>query len=126
MDGAAVSGVLLLMLVCNETVTFVRHIAEPDGDRYECEAVVGVSWYGKRGDQPSAQAGETPRSEYTVRVPASRVPKELPKAGDIVVRGILAEYTGRKCLEGREWFRISLVGDNRRGRFLPHLVVRSG
>ena len=113
------------MLVCNETVTFVRHIADPDGDRYECEVVVGVSWYGKRGDQLSAQAGEAPRSEYTVRVPASRVPKELPKPGDIVVRGILAEYTGRKCLEEREWFRISTVGDNRRGRLLPHLVVKN-
>lgn len=113
------------MLACNETVTFVRRIAERDGDRYECKVVVGVSWYGKRGDQPSAQAGEAPRSECTVRVPASRVPKELPKAGDIVVRGILAEYTGRKSLEEREWFRISTVGDNRRGRFLPHLVVKN-
>lgn len=113
------------MLACNEAVTFVRHIAERAGDRYECEVVVGVSWYGKRSDQPSAQAGEAPRSEYTVRVPASRVPKELPKAGDIVVRGILAEYTGRKSLEEREWFRISTVGDNRRGRLLPHLVVKN-
>ena len=113
------------MLACNETVTFVRHIAERAGDRYECEVVVGVSWYGKRGDQPSTQSGEAPRREYAVRVPAARAPKELPKAGDIVVRGILAEYTGRKCLEGREWFRISLVGDNRRGRLLPHLVVKN-
>lgn len=113
------------MLACNETVTFVRHIAERDGDRYECEVVVGVSWYGKRSDQPSAQAGEAPRSEYTVRVPASRVPKELPKPGDLVVRGILAEYAGRKSLEEREWFRISTVGDNRRGHLLPHLVVKN-
>ena len=125
MDRAAVSGVLLLMLVCNETVTFVRHIAEPDGDRYECEAVVGVSWYGKHGDRLSAQDGEAPRCEYTVRIPAALVPKELPRAGDLAVRGILAEYPDRKCLDGREWFRISYVGDNRRGRLLPHLVVKN-
>lgn len=113
------------MLVCNETVTLVRHVPERDGDRYECEVVVGVSWFGKRGDQPSAQSGEAPRSEYTVRIPAGLAPQVLPKAGDIAVRGILAEYTDKKCLEGREWFRVSYVGDNRRGRFLPHLVVKN-
>lgn len=113
------------MLACNETVTFVRHIAERNGDRYECEVVVGVSWYGKRGDQPSSQAGEAPQSEYTVRIPASRVPTELPKTGDIAVRGILAEYTGRKSLDGLEYFRVSRVGDNRRGRILPHVVVKN-
>ena len=37
------------MAVLNYAVTFVRHIEGRDGDRYECEVVVGVSWYGKRG-----------------------------------------------------------------------------
>lgn len=113
------------MLLCNETVTIVRHVQERNADSYPCEAVVGVSWYGKRGDAPNVRDGEAQQSEYTVRIPAALVPEELPKAGDILVRGVLAEYTGRKCLEGREWFRVSLVGDNRRGRLLPHVVVKN-
>ena len=112
------------MLCCNETVTLVRHFAERDGDRYECEVIVGVSWYGRRGSVPTGDGFE-PRDEYTVRIPAQRVPEPLPKADDYLVRGILAKYTGRRCLEGREHFRITFVGDNRRGRFLPHVVVKN-
>ena len=98
------------MLACNETVTFVRHIAERAGDRYECEVVVGVSWYGKRGDQPSTQSGEAPRREYAVRVPASRVPKELPKAGDIRRARYFSRIHGQEELGGT--------------RMVPHIYRR--
>ena len=113
------------MLGCTETITIVRHVQGLNDDSYTCEAIVGVSWHGKCGDALSTQNGEMQQSEYTVRIPASFVPEELPKAGDILVRGVLGAYTGRKCLEGREWFRVSLVGDNRRGRLRPHVVVKN-
>lgn len=115
------------MLCCNETITIVRHATDRDSDRYTCEVIVGASWYGKRGDHQNASSGsgEAPHKEYAVRIPAALVPSELPQEGDIIVRGILPEYTGKKCLSRREWFRISIVGDNRRGRFLPHLVVKN-
>lgn len=113
------------MYLCNHTVTLVRHIAHRSGDEYACEVIVGVSWHGRRGDAPSASAGEAPRDCYTVRIPNERVPEELPQAGDIMVLGILAEYAGRKSLEGREWFRVSSVSDNRRGKLLPHVTVRN-
>lgn len=113
------------MLYCKETATLVRHIADKREDRYECVAMVGVSWFCKRASAPTAGDGNAPRDEYTVRIPESIVPDPIPKAGDYLVRGILAEYTGRKCLEGREAFCISAVGDNRRGRFLRHMVVKN-
>lgn len=113
------------MLGCTETVTIVRHVQGKDSDSYTCEVIVGVSWFGKCGDEASERSGEAPAKDYVVRIPAELLPAELPKAGDILVRGILAEYTGHRSLEGREHFRISSVGDNRRGRLLPHMVVKS-
>lgn len=113
------------MLLCNETVTLVHHTPGANSDAYACTAIVGVSWYGKRGDAPSASDGEAPREAYTVRIPAAVVPEVLPQAGDLLVRGMFAEYTGRKSLKGREWFRISSVGDHRRGKFLQHVVVKN-
>lgn len=113
------------MLLCNETVTIVRHIAEANADRYECAVIVGVSWFGKRGDAPSASGGDAPKDAFTVRIPEALVPMVTPREGDILVRGILAEYTGKKCLKDREWFRVSSVGDNRRGVFIRHLVVKN-
>ena len=117
------------MLYCNETATLVRHITGKTEDRYECVAMVGVSWFGKRGAASASGGdrtdGSAPKNEYAVRIPEAVVPEPLPKAGDILIRGILAEYTGRKCLEGREAFCISYVGDNRRGRYLRHVVVKN-
>lgn len=117
------------MLYCNETATLVHHIADKSEDRYECVAMAGVSWFCKRGAAPSSDGGRTdgitPKDEYTVRIPAELVQEELPKAGDYLVRGVLAEYTGRKCFDGRDAFCISYVGDNRRGRFLRHVVVKN-
>lgn len=112
------------MLGCTETITIVRHIHSRNADQYECEVIVGVSWYGKRGDAPD-EHGEAPKMQYAARIPAALVPEKLPKSGDLIVRGILAEYS-RAALKDREWFRVSMVGDNRRGRLLPHIVVKNG
>ncbi len=113
------------MLGCTETVTIVRHVQGKDSDSYTCEAIVGVSWFGKGGDELTERAGEAPQKDYTVRIPVKLAPAELPKAGDILVRGVVAEYSDYKSIEGREYFRVSEVGDNRRGRLLPHVVVKS-
>ena len=112
------------MLGCTDTITIVRHIQTRKDDRYECEVVVGVSWHGKRGDAPNDN-GEAPKMQYTVRIPAALAPETIPKNGDLIVRGIFAEYS-RNALKDREWFRVSMVGDNRRGRFLPHIVFKNG
>lgn len=112
------------LLACNETVTVVRHEQTGSSDLYTCEAIVGVSWFSKLGSVASA-AGETPAVETIVRIPADRVPETLPAKGDMMVRGVLASYEDRKSLKDMETFRIAYVGDNRRGRLLPHVVVKS-
>lgn len=112
------------MPFCNNTVTVVHHEKAKNGDSYTCHVIVGVSWHGKRGMAPTANGGFAPRDEYIVRIPAERVPDVLPKPGDFIVKGILAEYTGRCCLAEQEYFEVSFVGDNRRG-LLPHLVVKN-
>ena len=112
------------MFACTDTITIVRHVQTRKDDRYECEVVVGVSWHGKQGDSPDAH-GEAPKKQYTVRIPAELAPEKLPKSGDLIVRGILAEFD-KAALKEREYFRVSSVGDNRRGRFLPHIVLKNG
>lgn len=113
------------MLGAGETVTIVRHLREKTGDSYSCRVIVGVSWFGKRGDKPSEPNGAAPNHSYSVRIPGSKVPDVLPRPGDLAVRGILPFYESPKSLEGFEWFRIGQVGDNRRGRFLPHVVLKN-
>lgn len=113
------------MIGGTEIATLVHHIAGVDDDSYTCTVMVGVSWYGKQGDAPSASGGEAPKTEYTVRIPAAVVPEPLPEPGDILVRGVLEEYSGKSSLKDREYFRISRVGDNRRGRYLAHVVVKN-
>lgn len=110
------------MIGCNETVTFIHHTVRPDADEYTCTAVVGVSWFGKRGISPT-QSGETPTDEYTVRIPEDLIPEVLPESGDIAVRGVVASYNGANIPNGLEHFVISKVSDNRRGTFLRHLAV---
>jgi hypothetical protein len=111
------------MLANTETITIVHHVEGINTDTYTCTAIVGVSWFGKRGDAPSANAGDAPKMEYKVRIPDALVPDVLPVAGDIIVRGVLGANDNPGSLQGREWFRASYVGDNRRGKYLRHVVV---
>ena len=122
MDRTSVSGVLLLMLCANETITIVHHSALANSDAYSCSVCVGVSWFGKRGMSSSASGGQAPTMSY---IPSDVVPEDLPMAGDIIVKGILASYTGKSCLSSMEHFVVGQVGDNRRAICTPHVVVRS-
>ena len=112
------------LLACTETVTIVRHEQTGSSDFYSCEAIAGVSWFSKRGSTASA-SGEAPTTEVVVRIPADVAPEVLPVKGDLMVRGVLGSYEGRSSLKGLECFRIATVGDNRRTKLLPHVVVKS-
>lgn len=112
------------LLACTETVTLVRHEQTASNDVYTCEVIVGVSWSSKRGGVASV-SGETPAVETIVRIPADVCPEQLPAKGDMMVRGVLASYEDRKSLKDLETFRVAYVGDNRRTRLLPHVVVKS-
>ena len=112
------------LLACTETVTIVRHEQTGSSDLYSCEVIVGCSWFSKRGSTASA-SGETPTTEVVVRIPADVVPETLPAKGDLMVHGVLGSYEDRRSLKGMETFRIAYVGDNRRAKLLPHVVVKS-
>ena len=112
------------LLACTETVTVVRHEQTGSSDDYTCEVIVGVSWFSKRGSVASA-SGEAPTTEVVVRIPADVVPEVLPAKGDLLVHGVLGAYEGRSSLKDMECFRIAYVGDNRRTKLLPHVVVKS-
>lgn len=112
-----------MMLMCNETVTLVQHIAELDGDRFVCVAVVGASWHGKAQMTVGTQ-GVSPQNTYQVRIPEDRLPTGVaPCKGDFLVRGVVASVTRPADFAQMEHFQVTAVGDNRRGRN-PHWAVR--
>lgn len=119
---------MLLLIGCTETITIVHHDATADGDTYRVMVVMHASWHGKRGFTPSNN-GFAPRDEYTVRIPAAFAPPILPQAGDLIVRGILHRFDGKRSLEGKTWFQASFVGDNRRNgvlaELMPHIVIKN-
>ncbi len=107
-------------------MTWVQHLPTPEGDDCQCHILRGCSWYGRRGDEPGKD-GQTPQDGYTVRIPEELLPEgNLPQAGDYMVRGPMAQYTGVRCLNGEDYFRVGSVGDNRRGVHLRHIVVKDG
>lgn len=101
------------MLACTETITLVRHIADRDSDSYDCTVLGGASWFGKTIIVTSAD-GAAPASTYEARVMTDA--DIQAKTGDFVVRGEISGVTKPADLKGREHFRITSIGDNRRGR----------
>ena len=109
------------MLMCNETVTLIRHIKTADGDSYEPIIITGASWFGKFKLTPG-DASANAATEITVRVPAEQMPGGIiPRTGDYMARGAVSVYTLEE-IGKTESFEILSVGDNRRGR-LKHWRV---
>lgn len=106
------------MLMCDEIITLVR----PDGMHYKSEVVSGVSWYDKA--VVALQDRGLAASRVTkIRIPADRLPKMLPKTGDLVVRGKGPDnISGLKDLDGYIYAKVMEVSDNRRGG-LPHMAL---
>ncbi len=104
------------MLACDQTITLVQHIAEENGDVYKCVTVDGASWFSKTVITTSGD-GAKPANTYEVRVLTGA--DLAPSPGDYVVRGVVKSITKPADLKGAEYFRITSVGDNRRGS-LPH------
>lgn len=110
------------MLMCNETVTLVRHIKLPDSDRYDCVPVDGASWYAKTAIA-STSTGVAAANILKCRISDGLLPPdEPPRRGDYLVRGVITSVSSPADLTGREYFRITAIGDNRRGRN-PHWAV---
>ncbi len=110
------------MLMCNDTVTLVRHVKLQDGDRYECITVTGASWYAKTAVVSTAK-GLVSGNVLKCRIPDGLLPVgKPPRKDDYMVRGAISHVSSPAGLKGREYFRITAIGDNRRGRN-PHWVV---
>ena len=112
------------MLACTETVTFVRPVRGIDDDSYALTAVSGVSWFGKTRVTAEG-AGVVFDSVLYLRIPAAALPTGfLPAVGDYVLRGEPAgEITGPGALAALGAREVLAVGDNRRGRLRPHVLV---
>ena len=111
------------MLMCTETVTLIHAVHGKNGETYTCTPLTGASWYGKAVTVPSAD-GARIQNTYKARIPAGNMPDGVtPCTGDYLVRGTVAQVTRAPAdFEDREYFLISAVGDNRRGR-LQHWAV---
>ena len=105
------------MLMCSETVTLVRLHKGDDGETYTCTAIAEVSWHGKAVTE-STTAGAQPKNQYKCRLPAERMPAGItPHKGDYLIRGELGAVTrAPQDFADREYFTITAVGDNRRGK----------
>lgn len=111
------------MRMCDETVTFVHHIRTPDGDSYQCIPISGVSWYAQTAVVPQDKGLKT-SNILKCRIPAERLPHARPQTTDFMVRGIVTEIQKSSDLKacGLEYFTITGVSDNRRGKN-PHWAV---
>lgn len=104
------------MLACNETVTLIHHDKGVDGDTYICTVLEGASWH-KRNTITTSGDGAKPVNTYEARIMTSN---NIEAAlGDYIARGKVKGIEKPSDLVGLDKFRITAIGDNRRG-ILPH------
>ena len=101
------------MLMCNQTVTLVRHVKGDDGDAYTCATYTGASWY-ERNTIATSGAGAKPVNTYEVRIMTRE--DIAPALGDYVVFGEIATVSKPADLKNLPHFRVTATSDNRRGR----------
>jgi hypothetical protein len=107
------------MLGCTETVTLVHHV-KGDEDTYTCHTFNNASWFSKITISTSAD-GAKPVNTYEVRIFGDLTGIQ-PALGDYVVKGIIDNIEMPHDLKNAVYFRITAIGDNRRGG-LPHWRV---
>ena len=109
-------------LHCDQAITLIKHEKASEGDFYTCYAIPEASWFSSLSISSSGD-GAQPVNSFTCRIPAKHMPTGIsPSPGDYVVRGTLAAMTMPGDLKDREHFRITSIGDNRRG-LLSHWKV---
>lgn len=100
------------MIACDQTITLIKHIMGEDTDAYTCTTVSGASWYSKTVIVTSGD-GAKPANTFEVRIFGNLDIEPAP--GDYVALGTVEAVTKPSELKGVEHFRITSVGDNRRG-----------
>lgn len=100
------------MIGCNETVTLIHHVKGED-DSYTCHTFNHASWFQKTTISTSGD-GAKPSNTFEVRLRDTTEGVE-PSLGDYVVKGIINSIETPSDLKGEVYFRITAIGDNRRG-----------
>lgn len=100
------------MLGCTETITLVHHVKDDD-DTYICHTVKKASWFQKTTITTSAD-GAKPVNTFEVRI-FSDINTLSPALGDYIVKGIVENIEKPSDLKNEVYFRITSIGDNRRG-----------
>ena len=107
------------MLECNKVITIVHHSKEIDGDLYVCKSYNNASWY-KRNTITTSADGAKPVNTYEARIMTA---EGIDIAqGDYVVLCKLQSVNKPSDLKEFDHFRITAIGDNRRG-LLAHWRV---
>lgn len=103
------------MFPCYEVVTIIHHNKETDTDTYTCLTYENASWF-KKTTISTSKEGAKPSNTYEVRIMTK---EEINVSlGDYVALGAV-EVQKPSDLKNVDHFRITALGDNRRGR-LPH------
>ena len=105
--------------MCDQTITLVHHVKWNDEDTYTCTAYDKASWFAKQTISTSKD-GEKPSNSFEVRI-MTQDDISL-STGDYVVLGAVSSVAAPSDLAGREHFRVTAIGDNRRGK-LAHWRV---
>lgn len=100
------------MLMCNQTVTLVHHVKGVDSDTYICTPYGNASWFKKRTISTDGD-GAKPINTYETRIMGNV--EIFVSLGDYVVLGIVSSVEKPSDLETLDHFRITAIGDNRRG-----------
>jgi hypothetical protein len=99
------------MLECNNTVTLLHIDHNSDDDSIECIILNNASWF-KRNTITTSEKGATPSNSYDSRIMTERdIPFSL---GDWLVLGAV-ESVEKPSDVSLDKFRITAIGDNRRG-----------
>ena len=100
------------MLMCDQTVTLVHHVKGDDGDTYRCTTHERASWF-KRNTITTSGDGAKPVNSYEVRIMGTE--DISPSLGDYVALGTVSNVSTPSDLSGVDHFRVTAIGDNRRG-----------
>jgi hypothetical protein len=106
------------MLECNNTVTLIHVEHTSDDDFYQCIKLENASWF-KKNTITTSEKGATPVNTYESRIMTER---DIPFAlGDWLVLGAVESVETPSDVT-LDKFRITAIGDNRRG-MLKHWRV---
>lgn len=99
------------MLECSNIVTIIHHDKLSDDDEYICTTYDKASWF-KKNTITTAADGAKPVNTYDVRIMGNM--DINVSLGDYVAKGNIV-FEGLQDLKNIDHFRITAIGDNRRG-----------